>query len=82
MCGLAILLISVQTAGLVVVGGLHQQARYLFPAIAPLAMFLVLGWGAWIPHSWRGRVLGLGAALMVVFDLIMLAFYQLPFYYG
>jgi hypothetical protein len=82
MCALAVLLISAQTVGLILVGGIHQQARYLFPAMVPLALFLVLGWGTWIPGPWQGRAVGLGAALLVIFDLVTLAASQLPFYYG
>ena len=82
MCALAVLLILAQTAGQILAGGIHQQARYLFPAMAPVALCLVLGWGAWIPGPWQGRALGLGAALLVIFDLAALAAYQLPFYYG
>ena len=47
-----------------------------------IALFLVLGWGTWIPGPWHGRALGLGAASLVIFDLVTLAAYQLPFYYG
>ena len=82
MCALAVLLISVQTAGLILTSGIHQQARYLFPAILPLALFLVLGWGAWVPSYWHSRAMLIGIAAIVVFDLISLVFYQLPFYYG
>lgn len=82
MCALALVLISVQTAGLILAGRIHQQARYLFPAILPLASSLVLGWGAWLPRLWQSRAVTLGAAMMVTFDLIVIACYQLPFYYG
>lgn len=82
MCALAILLILIQTAGLILTGGIHQQARYLFPVIVPLALFLVLGWGAWLPRSWHSRAVAIGTSSMLVFDLIILILYQLPFYYG
>ena len=82
MCALAVLLVAAQMVALILSGGIHQQARYLFPAIVPIALFLVLGWGTWIPGPWHGRALGLGAASLVIFDLVTLAAYQLPFYYG
>jgi hypothetical protein len=74
--------VCAQMVALVMAGGIHQQARYLFPAIVPIALFLVLGWRTWVPGRWQGRALGLGAALLVIFDLATLAIYQLPFYYG
>jgi hypothetical protein len=82
ICALAVLSVWAQMVALVMAGGIHQQARYLFPAIVPIALFLVLGWGIWVPDRWQGRVLGLGAAVLVIFDLATLAIYQLPFYYG
>ena len=82
MCALAVLSVLAQMVALILAGGIHQQARYLFPAIAPIALFLVLGWGTWVPGRWQGRALGIGAALLVIFDLATLAAYQLPFYYG
>jgi 4-amino-4-deoxy-L-arabinose transferase-like glycosyltransferase len=82
ICALAVLSVSAQTVALILMESIHQQARYLFPAIAPIALILVLGWGTWVPSRWRGRALGIGAALLVGFDLATLAVYQLPFYYG
>jgi 4-amino-4-deoxy-L-arabinose transferase-like glycosyltransferase len=82
MCILAVLAVSAQMVALVLKGGIHQQARYLFPAIVPIALILVLGWGTWVPARWQSRALVLGVALLVGFDLATLAIYQLPFYYG
>jgi hypothetical protein len=82
ICALAVLSVVAQMVALILVGGIHQQARYLFPAIVPIALMLVLGWGIWVPGRWQGRALGLGAVLLVGFDLATLAVYQLPFYYG
>jgi hypothetical protein len=79
---LAILLVLAQTVVLVLFSGIHQQARYIFPAIVPIALFLILGWSAWLPPSWHRLALILGATMMVVFDLMVLTLYQLPFYYG
>lgn len=39
-----------------------SQGRLIFPAIAPISLFLALGLLAWFPAHWRGRVaVGLGA---------------------
>lgn len=39
-----------------------SQGRLIFPAIAPISLFLALGLLAWFPAHWRGRVAaGLGA---------------------
>ncbi len=82
MCILVVLSVLAQMVALVLAGGIHQQARYLFPAIVPIASILVLGWATWIPARWQSRALVLGVALLVGFDLATLALYQLPFYYG
>jgi 4-amino-4-deoxy-L-arabinose transferase-like glycosyltransferase len=82
MCALALVAVWVQMVALVMAGGIHQQARYLFPAIVPIALFLVLGWETWVPGRWQRRAIVLGAALLAGFDLATLAIYQLPFYYG
>jgi hypothetical protein len=82
ICALAVVFISLQTVGLILFSGIHQQARYLFPVIVPLALFLVLGWGSWLPPDWHKRAVAIGAAWMVAFDLTVILLYQLPFYYG
>jgi hypothetical protein len=82
MWALAIALILTQTLGLVLVTSRYQQARYLFPAILPLATLLVLGWGACSPPSWQRRIIALGTTLMVFYDLIAITFYQIQYYYG
>jgi Dolichyl-phosphate-mannose-protein mannosyltransferase len=52
-----------------------QQGRYLFPALAPIALLLALGWRTLLPARWRlgglvmGVVVGLclsGAALQLI----------------
>jgi len=42
---------------------LQLQGRYLFTALSPIAMLLVLGWASWLPRpiqGWGSVVLGLG----------------------
>jgi hypothetical protein len=57
-----------------------QQGRYLFPALAPLALLLTLGWRAFVPPRWRVGALIVGGAFAALFavaalDLIV-RFYQ------
>jgi hypothetical protein len=49
-----------------------QQGRYLFPALAPIALLLVLGWGALIPARWRKGALMVGVAFGALFALAAL----------
>jgi hypothetical protein len=56
-----------------------QQGRYLFPALAPVALLVVLGWRTLLPP--RGRIVGLivGAAFGLCFAGAALAM-QVGFY--
>jgi hypothetical protein len=79
---LAVLLIFAQTFGLVIVRGIHQQGRYLFPALIPLAVLFTLGLREWVPARHRSifpLVLVLG---MFVLDSISLCCYIIPHFYG
>jgi hypothetical protein len=57
-----------------------QQGRYLFPALAPLALLLVLGWRAFLPPRWRAGALVIWTIWWVLFAAAALAlivrFYQ------
>jgi hypothetical protein len=44
-----------------------QQGRYLFPALAPLALLLTLGWRALLPPRWRAGALAIGLAFGAIF---------------
>jgi hypothetical protein len=44
-----------------------QQGRYLFPALAPIALLLVLGWRAFVPPRWRSVALAVWAAWWALF---------------
>jgi hypothetical protein len=52
-----------------------QQGRYLFPAMAPIALLLALGWRALVPPRWRAAALaawGLGWALFAAAALSLI----------
>ncbi len=78
--GRALLLFAVWvlgSAGLVLYYNLEfvqYQGRYLFPALAPLAFFTMVGLGAWLPA--RYRPLPRGALLLFLLYLNLLAVYQ------
>jgi hypothetical protein len=79
---LAVLLIFAQTSGLMIVQGIPQQGRYLFPALIPLAVLFTLGLREWVPARHRGLfplaiVLG-----MFVLDSVSLCCYIIPHFYG
>ena len=79
---LAVVLIFAQTFGLIIVRGIHQQGRYLFPALIPLAVFFTLGLREWVPARDRGLfplALVLG---MFVLDSVSLCCYIIPHFYG
>lgn len=44
-----------------------QQGRYLFPALAPIALLLALGWRAFLPPRWRARALVVWVAWWALF---------------
>lgn len=79
---LAVVLIFAQTFGLIIVRGIHQQGRYLFPALIPLAVFFTLGLREWLPLR-HHRLLPLTLVLgMFVLDSVSLYCYILPHFYG
>jgi hypothetical protein len=50
-----------------------QQGRYLFPALAPIAILLALGWRTLVPVRWRGAALAVWAAWWALFAAAALA---------
>lgn len=79
---LAVVLIFAQTFSLIIVRGIHQQGRYLFPALIPLAVFFTLGLREWVPVRHRSAfplALVLG---MSVLDSVSLCCYIIPYFYG
>jgi uncharacterized membrane protein len=79
---LAVVLIFVQTFGLMIVRGIPQQGRYLFPALIPLAVFFTLGLREWVPVSHRGLFLLALMLGMFVLDSVSLCCYIIPHFYG
>ncbi len=45
--------------------------RLLFPAIAPIALFLVLGWLYAFPRSWRRIVMPFGAGIVMIVSALI-----------
>jgi hypothetical protein len=60
--------------------GVVPQGRYLFPTIIPAATLFVLGMDQWAPAG-RKRLAGYcGILALVLFDLLCLVAYIIPFY--
>jgi hypothetical protein len=57
-----------------------QQGRYLFPALAPIAILLALGWRALLPRRWHAGALGVWVAWWALFAVAALALI-VRFYY-
>jgi hypothetical protein len=57
-----------------------QQGRYLFPALAPIAILLALGWRALMPPRWRASALVAWAVWWALFAAAALALI-VRFYY-
>jgi hypothetical protein len=58
-----------------------QQGRYLFPALAPLALLLALGWRALVPPRWRGAALAAWVAWWLTFAGAALALVVRAYHY-
>jgi hypothetical protein len=58
------------------------QGRLLFPAIIPIATLFLIGVREVIPINWRPWGLVLGLLGLILFDLLALIRYIIPFYYG
>ena len=58
-----------------------QQGRYCFPALAPIALLLALGWRTLLPARWRTGALILGVAFGALFALaalrLIITFYRI-----
>jgi len=58
-----------------------QQGRYCFPALAPIALLLVLGWRALLTARWRTVALIVGVVFGALFSLaalhLMITFYRI-----
>jgi hypothetical protein len=58
-----------------------QQGRYCFPALAPIALLIVLGWRALLPPRWRTAALIVGIAFGTLFSVaalqLIVTFYRI-----
>lgn len=59
---------------------LGSQGRYLMPAVAPVAILLMLGLGRLVPQRWRSRLAWSVAVFHIVLALTCLFVYILPAY--
>jgi hypothetical protein len=60
--------------------GGDPQGRYLFPVLIPLATFLLLGTRAFFTRKYYLLWFGVMTASMVLYNIIVLLFYIVPFY--
>ncbi|MBI1877796.1 MAG: hypothetical protein HYR94_06150 [Chloroflexi bacterium] len=61
---------------------IYRQGRSIFPVIAPICLFLMLGWRELIPYHWREiGLLALSVALFL-FDTLILFHYLIPLFYS
>jgi hypothetical protein len=58
------------------------QGRYLFPAMVPIAFFLVGGWVRWVPERWQRYVLPGVVGMLALVDATALCLGVWPFFYG
>lgn len=71
-----------QIVGTTVGQGIPQQGRYLFPALAPIACCLVLGWAELWPRRTRAMLpLAVGGGLLLL-AAVSWCGYVLPAFYG
>jgi len=60
--------------------GVVPQGRYLFPAIIPLATLFVFGLDAWVPAGRKRLAAWVGFLAFVLFGLMCLVAYVVPYY--
>jgi len=57
----------------------QPQGRYLFPALVPICLFLLLGWREFLPSPrWKSIGLGFLCVGMSLFNLLCLGIYIMP----
>jgi hypothetical protein len=61
---------------------LYRQGRSLYPVIAPISIFLVLGWQQFIPLTWQKPALLALTIVLFLFDSMILFNYIIPFFYS
>ena len=82
ICILALLSISVQAAVSVLSRQIPLQGRYLFPALASIALCFTWGVFEWVPPRYHRLLLVFWIAWWVLLDWVALTRYLLPYYYG
>jgi hypothetical protein len=60
----------------------YRQGRSIYPVIAPLYLFLMLGWRQLTPAGWRGVGLLAITSTAFLFDWLVLVYYVVPFFYS
>lgn len=60
--------------------GLH--VRYFFPVVIPVATFFLLGWRGLFPQRYRRYALPILLAALILFDVVAMGYYIVPFYYS
>jgi hypothetical protein len=84
---LGIALLSAVTVWLVFMlivpyGLAYYQGRYLFPAVVPVAFFLVGGWARWTPVRWQSYFAPGVVVLLASMDAAAFCLALLPYFYG
>jgi hypothetical protein len=60
----------------------YNQGRTLYPVMIPISTFLMLGWHQFVPQGWYKTGLLAIAALLFLFDTLVLFDYIFPFFYA
>lgn len=60
----------------------YRQGRSIYPVIAPVALFLMLGWQQLIPAGWRWPGLLAITGGLALFDSLVLFNYVIPVFYS
>jgi len=79
--GLSVILVLIQAGVQMVLQQQPQQGRYLFPALMPTALLFARGLAAWMPEE-RSCWPGVFITALIGLDLLALAGYILPAFYG
>ena len=60
----------------------YRQGRSIYPVIAPISLFLILGWRQLIPDKWMKVSLLAITLMFFLFDTLVLFHYLIPFFYS
>jgi len=81
-CALAVLLVFAQSGASMIVRQMPPQGRYLFPAMVPIALGFTWGLFEWVPVRYHRLGLGVSIVSLILFDLVSMLGYVLPYFYG